>query len=61
MLFNTDVIKIETKTDVRMIFGTGKPYHEKIATYGPYVMNTTTEIMEAQRDYQIGKMVILFE
>jgi redox-sensitive bicupin YhaK (pirin superfamily) len=28
---------------------------------GPYVMNTETEILEAMRDYQIGKMGILIE
>jgi quercetin 2,3-dioxygenase len=63
VLFNNDDtgIKIEARSDTTMIFGTGKPYHEKIAAYGPFVMNTTTEIMEAQRDYQMGKMGILFE
>ncbi len=29
---------------------------EPLAQWGPYVMNTQTEIMEAMRDYQMGKM-----
>ena len=32
---------------------------EPLASYGPFVMNTQTEIMEAIRDYQSGKMGML--
>ncbi|MFT4646781.1 MAG: redox-sensitive bicupin YhaK (pirin superfamily) [Planctomycetota bacterium] len=38
----------------------GIPIEEPIAQYGPYVMNTQTEIMEAMRDYQQGKMGYLY-
>ncbi len=37
----------------------GTPISEPISQYGPYVMNTQTEIMEALRDYQQGKMGFL--
>ena len=33
--------------------------NEPVATYGPYVMNNQTELMEAMRDYQMGKMGFL--
>jgi len=61
ILFENDdtEIDIEAKTDARIIFGSGIPYKEKIAAYGPFVMNNMTEVMEAQRDYQMGKMGIL--
>ncbi len=39
----------------------GKPIDEKVTQSGPYVMNTQTEILEAMRDYQMGKMGILIE
>ena len=37
------------------------PIQEKLETYGPFVMNSQTEIMEAMRDYQMGKMGYLVE
>lgn len=56
---NGDHFSIEGKTDSKLLFLSGKPFNEKVATYGPYVMNTQTEIMEAMRDYQMGKMGFL--
>lgn len=43
----------------KLLFLSGVPFNEPIATYGPYVMNTQTEIMEAMRDFQNGKMGFL--
>lgn len=43
----------------KLLFLSGEPLKEPVATYGPYVMNTQTEIMEAMRDYQMGKMGFL--
>lgn len=39
----------------------GTPIDEEVTHYGPFVMNTQTEILEAMRDYQMGKMGILIE
>lgn len=39
----------------------GKPLDEKVVQHGPFVMNSETEILEAMRDYQMGKMGILIE
>ena len=59
--FNQDGshFSIEGKSDGKLLFLSGKPFNEKVTTYGPYVMNTQTEIMEAMRDYQMGKMGFL--
>ena len=43
----------------QLLFISGEPINESVKTYGPYVMNTQTEIMEAMRDYQMGKMGFL--
>ncbi len=40
----------------RALLLAGAPIEEPMAHWGPYVMNTQTEIMEAMRDYQMGKM-----
>jgi redox-sensitive bicupin YhaK (pirin superfamily) len=54
-------ILIEGLENTRAILLAGEPIKEEITTYGPFVMNTQTEIMEAMRDYQMGKMGILIE
>jgi redox-sensitive bicupin YhaK (pirin superfamily) len=56
-----DFIKIECSEDATFLFMSGKPLNEKVTQWGPYVMNTQTEIMEAMRDYQMGKMGILID
>jgi redox-sensitive bicupin YhaK (pirin superfamily) len=42
--------------EARFILLAGRPLHEPIAQYGPFVMNTAAEIEEAIRDYQAGKL-----
>lgn len=54
-------VDIEGLENTRAIILAGEPIKEEITTYGPFVMNTQTEIMEAMRDYQMGKMGILIE
>lgn len=52
-------ISIESLEDSKLLFLSGEPINERITAWGPYVMNTQTEIMEAMRDYQMGKMGFL--
>ncbi|ARV13033.1 nuclease PIN [Gilvibacter sp. SZ-19] len=51
-----DSVLIKANEAAQLLFLSGEPFHEEVASWGPYVMNTQTEIMEALRDYQMGKM-----
>jgi redox-sensitive bicupin YhaK (pirin superfamily) len=52
---------IEATQNTRALLLSGKPLDEDVVSYGPFVMNTQTQIMEAMRDYQMGKMGVLIE
>ncbi|MFT6211661.1 MAG: redox-sensitive bicupin YhaK (pirin superfamily) [Bacteroidia bacterium] len=54
-------ISLEGLEETRAILLAGEPIDEPLATYGPFVMNNQTQIMEALRDYQMGKMGVLIE
>ena len=58
---NGDAISFKGLEDTRVLLLTGLPIEEKVVSHGPFVMNTQTQIMEAMRDYQMGKMGILIE
>ncbi len=57
----TEKVSFTATEDTRILYLTGKPIEEPIESYGPFVMNNQTEIMEAMRDYQMGKMGVLIE
>jgi redox-sensitive bicupin YhaK (pirin superfamily) len=48
-------IEIKAVTDSMLLFGYATPFREPFAAYGPFVMNTQQEIMEAYEDYHAGK------
>ena len=52
--FDGDEIDVSATSDALVIFGHAAPLHEPIAAYGPFVMNTQAEIVQAVRDYQSG-------
>ena len=56
-----ETISMEATKETRLLLLSGKPLDEKVVSYGPFVMNTQTQIMEAMRDYQMGKMGVLIE
>lgn len=56
-----DGFSFQALEDTRLLVLSGEPLNEEVVSYGPFVMNTQTQIMEAMRDYQMGKMGVLIE
>ena len=55
-----DFINFKAKKESTLLIISGTPIKEKVTQYGPYVMNTQTEILEAMRDFNQGKMGYLY-
>jgi redox-sensitive bicupin YhaK (pirin superfamily) len=55
-----DEVRIENPADAKatleVLLVAGVPLNEPVARYGPFVMNTQTEIRQAIEDYQLGRM-----
>ena len=52
-----DQIEVQSETGVRFLFFAGGPFGELIVPYGPFVMNTPQEIMQAIADLQNNTFV----
>jgi redox-sensitive bicupin YhaK (pirin superfamily) len=50
-----ETVVITAKEDSQLVLLSGEPINEPIASYGPFVMNTREEIMQAVTDLKSGK------
>ena len=58
---DSDMVNLQLIEGTRFIVLSGEPINEKLSSYGPFVMNTQTEILQALKDAQMGKMGVLIE
>ena len=42
---------------LRLLLYAGEPVEEPVVAYGPFVMNTQEQILEALRDYREGRFL----
>ena len=56
----TGKINIEALADAKILIMSGVAIDEPLVSHGPFVMNSDTEILEAMRDYEQGKMGFLY-
>ena len=50
-----DVITVQAESDAQLLVMSGEPIDEPVVQYGPFVMNSQQEIIQAVHDFNDGK------
>jgi quercetin 2,3-dioxygenase len=53
---NGESVSVEAKADSVVLALSGEPINEPVASRGPFVMNTESELRQAMEDYRAGRM-----
>ena len=56
ILGEAEAVHLAASEQAQTLLLSGVPLREQVVQYGPFVMNTQREIMEAIEDYQAGRL-----
>jgi hypothetical protein len=56
---NGPAIELAAETDSQLLVLAGEPIDEPVVSWGPFVMNTREQILQAREDCAMGRMGVL--
>jgi hypothetical protein len=59
LLLRADEQQGSTNPNLEVVVLGGRPIREPVAWYGPFVMNTRAEVVQAMEDYQAGRLGVV--